>query len=120
MSLFHRCPGDLWEVLSPGQVLDNITLYWLTRTGASSARLYWESMVHQTGRRAHHRTYGMHRLPTGGATSLPAMGRTPVPIDRALGRASPRRPLRRLGTTGVVRLRSSRGSQSSRDRWMRP
>jgi len=26
--------GDLWEVLSPDQVLDNITLYWLTRTGA--------------------------------------------------------------------------------------
>jgi pimeloyl-ACP methyl ester carboxylesterase len=24
-------------------VLDNITLYWLTNTGASSARLYWES-----------------------------------------------------------------------------
>jgi pimeloyl-ACP methyl ester carboxylesterase len=37
--------GDLWEVLSPDQVLDNITLYWLTRTGASSARLYWESIV---------------------------------------------------------------------------
>jgi pimeloyl-ACP methyl ester carboxylesterase len=32
-------PGDLWEVLSPNQVLDNIMLYWLTRTGASSARL---------------------------------------------------------------------------------
>jgi epoxide hydrolase len=25
-------------------VLDNITLYWLTGTGASSARLYWESI----------------------------------------------------------------------------
>jgi pimeloyl-ACP methyl ester carboxylesterase len=37
--------GDLWEVLSPDQVLDNITLYWLTRTGASSARLYWESIA---------------------------------------------------------------------------
>jgi hypothetical protein len=37
--------GDLWEVLSPDQVLDNITLYWLTCTGASSARLYWESIV---------------------------------------------------------------------------
>jgi pimeloyl-ACP methyl ester carboxylesterase len=36
--------GDLYEVLSPDQVLDNITLYWLTGTGASSARLYWESI----------------------------------------------------------------------------
>ena len=40
--------GDLWEVFSPNQVLDNITLYWLTRTGASSARLYWESIAEVT------------------------------------------------------------------------
>jgi epoxide hydrolase len=40
--------GDLWEVLSPDQVLDNITLYWLKRTGASSARLYWESIAEVT------------------------------------------------------------------------
>jgi epoxide hydrolase len=37
-------PGDLFEVLSREQVLDNITLYWLTGTGASAARLYWESI----------------------------------------------------------------------------
>jgi epoxide hydrolase len=37
-------PGDLYDVLSRDQVLDNITLYWLTGTGASSARLYWESI----------------------------------------------------------------------------
>jgi pimeloyl-ACP methyl ester carboxylesterase len=36
--------GDMFEVLSREQVLDNITLYWLTCTGASSARLYWESI----------------------------------------------------------------------------
>jgi pimeloyl-ACP methyl ester carboxylesterase len=29
--------------LTRDEILDNITLYWLTRTGASSARLYWES-----------------------------------------------------------------------------
>jgi pimeloyl-ACP methyl ester carboxylesterase len=26
-------------------VLDNITLYWLTNTGVSSARLYWENTL---------------------------------------------------------------------------
>jgi epoxide hydrolase len=36
--------GDLYSVLSPDQVLDDITLYWLTGTGASSVRLYWESI----------------------------------------------------------------------------
>jgi pimeloyl-ACP methyl ester carboxylesterase len=34
-------PGDLSQVLTADQVLDNISLYWLTGTGASSARLYW-------------------------------------------------------------------------------
>jgi hypothetical protein len=29
--------------LTRDHVLDNITMYWLTRTGASAARMYWES-----------------------------------------------------------------------------
>ena len=29
--------------LTPEHIVDNITLYWLTRTGASAARSYWES-----------------------------------------------------------------------------
>ena len=29
-------------------MLDDITLYWLTGTGASSARLYWESIAQVT------------------------------------------------------------------------
>jgi pimeloyl-ACP methyl ester carboxylesterase len=41
-------PGDLDQALSADQVLDNITLYWLTGTGASSARLYWESIAEVT------------------------------------------------------------------------
>jgi pimeloyl-ACP methyl ester carboxylesterase len=40
--------GDLYEVLTRDQVLDNITLYWLTGSGASSARLYWESIAEVT------------------------------------------------------------------------
>ncbi len=31
------------EGLSKDDILDNITLYWLTKTGISSARLYWET-----------------------------------------------------------------------------
>jgi pimeloyl-ACP methyl ester carboxylesterase len=33
------------EGLSPDDVLDNITLFWLTNTGISSARLYWENKL---------------------------------------------------------------------------
>jgi epoxide hydrolase len=40
--------GDFDRVLSRDQVLDNITLYWLTGAGASSARLYWESIAQVT------------------------------------------------------------------------
>ena len=31
------------EGLSPDDILDNITLYWLTNTAVSSARLYWDA-----------------------------------------------------------------------------
>ena len=41
-------PGDLGQVLGADQVLDNITLYWLAATGASAARLYWESIAQVT------------------------------------------------------------------------
>ncbi|MGW3738160.1 epoxide hydrolase family protein [Streptomyces sp. NPDC005148] len=32
-----------FETISRDRILDDVTLYWLTRTGASSARLYYES-----------------------------------------------------------------------------
>jgi pimeloyl-ACP methyl ester carboxylesterase len=35
--------GDPAGGLTPDAVLDNITLYWLTNTAASAARIYWES-----------------------------------------------------------------------------
>ena len=37
--------GDITSVLSFDDILDNIMLYWLPGTGASSARLYWESLA---------------------------------------------------------------------------
>jgi pimeloyl-ACP methyl ester carboxylesterase len=35
--------GNPEDALTPDEMLDNIMLYWLPGTGASSARLYWES-----------------------------------------------------------------------------
>jgi pimeloyl-ACP methyl ester carboxylesterase len=43
--LITRVFADESEGLTPDDVLDNATLYWLTRTGVSSARLYWESKL---------------------------------------------------------------------------
>jgi pimeloyl-ACP methyl ester carboxylesterase len=37
------CDGHPENVLSRDELLDNVMLYWLPATGASSARLYWES-----------------------------------------------------------------------------
>lgn len=38
-------PGTPEQIFTFDEMLDNIMLYWLTNTGASSARLYWESWV---------------------------------------------------------------------------
>jgi len=38
------CGGHPENVLTRDELLDNLMLYWLPRTGASSARLYWESI----------------------------------------------------------------------------
>jgi pimeloyl-ACP methyl ester carboxylesterase len=37
------------EGLTRDDILDNITLYWLTNTGVSAARLYWEAFQVSTG-----------------------------------------------------------------------
>ena len=42
-------------------MLDNVMLYWLTASGASSARLYWESFGNMGGR-------GKVEVPTGVAS----------------------------------------------------
>jgi epoxide hydrolase len=38
------CDGHPENVLTRDELLDNLMLYWLPRAGASSARLYWESI----------------------------------------------------------------------------
>jgi pimeloyl-ACP methyl ester carboxylesterase len=44
-ALITRVFDGKTEGLSRDDILDNITLYWLTNTGVSSARLYWESKL---------------------------------------------------------------------------
>ena len=49
------------NILSRDELLDNVMFYWLTATGASSARLYWESFNRTFGRDAADKIM----LPTG-------------------------------------------------------
>jgi hypothetical protein len=44
-AMIARVFADHSEGLSRDDVLDNITLYWLTNTAVSSARLYWENKL---------------------------------------------------------------------------
>jgi pimeloyl-ACP methyl ester carboxylesterase len=39
------CDGHPENVLTKDELLDNVMLYWATASGASSARLYWESVA---------------------------------------------------------------------------
>ena len=55
------CDGDPQNVLTRDELLDNIMLYWLTNSGASSARLYWESFNRAFGANADNTV----KLPTG-------------------------------------------------------
>ena len=45
LELIARAFDGKSEGLTRDDVLDNITLFWLTNTGVSSARLYWESKL---------------------------------------------------------------------------
>jgi len=53
------CGGDPLNILGRDELLDNVMLYWVTATAASSARLYWESFG--AGRRSAHTV----TIPTG-------------------------------------------------------
>ncbi|MDC3124875.1 epoxide hydrolase [Gammaproteobacteria bacterium] len=44
------CGGHPEHIVSRDELLDNIMVYWLTGSGASSARLYWESFGGGEGR----------------------------------------------------------------------
>lgn len=70
--------------LTREEVLDNVTFYWLTNTGVSSARLYWENTV------------GFFDVK---GVSIPA---------HLLQRARPGQPLRRLAGAGAVLRRAAR------------
>jgi epoxide hydrolase len=57
---FHRwmdCDGHPENVATRDELLDNLMFYWLTKSGASSARLYWESFGKNSG--------GLITIPSG-------------------------------------------------------
>ena len=106
------CDGDLESVLSRDELLDNLMLYWLPGTGASAARLYWESFAQV---RARFRTAATDSVtvPTG-CSIFPK--ENPRPSRRWAGATLHRHPLlERAGRRAVTsRLSSSRSCSSPR------
>jgi pimeloyl-ACP methyl ester carboxylesterase len=64
------CDGHPEKVFSRDELLDNVMMYWITGSGASSARLYWESFNKFVGD-------GRVELPTGVASFPKEILRTP-------------------------------------------
>ncbi len=66
------CEGNPERSFSKDQLLTNVMVYWVTRTGTSAARLYWE--MRQAGRAA--LPQAMVTVPTGVANYPGEIGRT--------------------------------------------
>ena len=100
--------------LTREHIVDNITLYWLTGTGASAARSYWEEG--QENARAAGQAPTPVSVPVGFTTFPGEIWRTPRSwVERAyperrhlLQRGRQGRPLRRLGRTGALLGRVAR------------
>ncbi len=99
--------GDLHRVITRDELLDNLMLYWLPGTGASSARLYWESL-----RQVNEWISGSAGAPVTVPTGCSIF---PKELQRPSRRWAERRPTRTSGTgTSPARAATSRRSSSRR------
>ena len=89
-------PTHPYGAITRDDWLDNSSLYWLTNTATSAARLYWQQAV--TGKNFY----------AAANVSLPAAV-TVLPQADLLQRSRTRRPLRRLGTTATAFRGAARG-----------
>ena len=108
------CEGDPYTIFTPEQLLDNVTIYWLTATGPSSGRLYWESASTDPGLVAKisgpgHGPDGVLRLSPPRSAGPHAGGRSRcTPNLHYWNHPRARRPLRRLRAAGPVRRGGTR------------
>ena len=91
------------EGLTRDDVLDNVTLYWLTNTAISSARLYWDTAQISTGGgffdvRGVTLPGRRERLPRRNLCGPAKLGRAGVSKTHLLQQARQGRALRSLGT----------------------
>ena len=102
--------------LTRDHILDNITLYWLTGTGASAARSYWEAYGADApaagpAAAAADDPVRLHDVPRRDLADAAQLGRGELPERHLLQRGRQGRPLRRLGGAGAVLVRAPRRVQ---------
>ena len=100
---FAGNPGGL----SRDDVLDNVTHYWLTNSGISSARLYWESKLGFFDVKGVELPVGVTRLPGRALPGTAELGGEGLSQAHPLQPRRRRRPFRRLGAAADASRRSS-------------
>ena len=103
------------EGLTRDDVLDNVTLYWLTNTAISSARLYWDNAHIADGRllrRAGHQDPGRReRLPRRDLPGSAELGGEGLSQAHPLQQAPQGRPFAAWEQPKLLRLRDARSVQ---------
>ena len=111
-ALIARVFAGQTEGLTRDDILENVTLYWLTKTAVSSARLYWESKLPffaPKGVRAASRGERLSGRDLYGPAQLDGEG---LPQADLLQPAPKGRPLRSVGATADLRRRAASGVQA--------
>jgi pimeloyl-ACP methyl ester carboxylesterase len=110
-ALIARVFDGQTEGLTRDDVLDNITLYWLTNTAVSSARLYWENKLAFFDVKHVSIPIAVSAFPDELYQAPAELGRAGVSQTHPLQQARQRRTLCGLGTAGALRGRDPCGVQ---------
>ena len=94
--------------LTRDDVLDDITLYWLTNTGVSAARIYWENKLNLYNAADVSIPAAVSVFPGESYQAPRNLDRAGLPQAHLLQHGSRRRALRGLGTAATLFRRGSR------------
>ena len=95
--------------LTRDEILDNITLYWLTNTGVSASRLYWEYKGGFFNAKGVSIPVAVSVFPGEQYQGPAELDRAGLPQPHLLQQARQGRPLRGLGAAGPLPPRAPRG-----------
>ena len=104
--------GSPVDSLTRDEVLDNITMTWLTNTGVSSGRIYWENTLSFFDVKGVTVPAAVSVFPAS-STSAPKLGTEGLPEPHLLQRAGPQQPLCDWRSRSCSRRRCARRSGRS-------